>query len=78
MKAKLDENLSPLFKRILAAAGIDVATALEEGLGGVRDEDMARAARSESRVIFTLDRGFGDIRRVPARYSSRYCRPAAK
>jgi predicted nuclease of predicted toxin-antitoxin system len=37
----------------------------DEGLGGVSDPAVARAATDDGRLIITLDRGFGDIQLYP-------------
>jgi len=62
---KTDENLPETAATLLRAAGHDVTTALEEGLGGVADPRVAAACRTERRALLTLDRGLGDIRAYP-------------
>lgn len=42
---------------------LDVQTAFEEDLLHCDDEKIARVARSESRLIFTLDLDFSDVRK---------------
>lgn len=65
MKLKLDESL-PLDARAAAeAAGHEVASVVDEGLGGASDPDVLQAAVHEDRLLVTLDRGFGDVRRYP-------------
>jgi predicted nuclease of predicted toxin-antitoxin system len=64
-KLKTDENLPESAAALLRAGGHDVMTALEEGLGGVGDERVAKLCRSEERALVTLDRGLGDIRTYP-------------
>ena len=49
----------------LEALGHEVETVLDEELGGAPDRDVLEAAIRESRLLITLDRGFGDIRRYP-------------
>ena len=65
MKFKLDENLPEDGVKILANAGHDTATALEEQLGGKHDSKIAYVCKIEQRALITLDTGFGDIRRYP-------------
>ena len=38
---------------------------LDENLGGAADREIAVRCREESRVLVTLDAGFGDISRYP-------------
>ncbi len=40
-------------------------TVHSEGLSGSKDSKIAEAARADGRVIFTLDKGFADIRAYP-------------
>jgi predicted nuclease of predicted toxin-antitoxin system len=65
VKIKLDENLSKYRKPELIECGHDVSTALDEGLLGKSDSEVANAAKSEDRFVFTLDHGFADIRKFP-------------
>ena len=65
MKIKIDENLSRHLKDPLAQLGHDVSTALEEGLVGTVDIEIGAAAKSEDRMIFTLDLDFADLRKFP-------------
>lgn len=65
MKIKLDENLSRHLKVSLTACGHDVETVADEGLLSQADFAIARAAKAENRVIFTLDSDFADVRRFP-------------
>jgi len=60
-----DENLSGSGAALLRAAGHDVTTVLEQGLGGVTDPRLAAICRTERRALVTLDRGLGDIRAYP-------------
>lgn len=64
-KIKTDENLPDSAAVLLRVAGHDVVTALEEGLGGAPDPDVAAACHKEARALVTLDRGLGDIRAYP-------------
>lgn len=65
MKIKLDENLSRHLKDLLSQLGHDAATALEEGLLGKIDMEIGAVAKSEERMIFTLDLDFADLRKFP-------------
>ena len=65
MRFKLDENLHPETVTILAEAGHDAVTVIEQGLRGRPDPDIARICREEGRVLITLDKDFADIRTYP-------------
>ena len=65
MKLKLDESLSRHLKQVVAAIGHDVTTADDEGLLSQPDEVVFAAARSEGRMLLTLDLDFADIRKYP-------------
>ena len=65
MKFKLDENLPADAAKVLAAAGHDVATALQENLGGQPDQRIAETCKDEQRVLITLDTDFGNIQLYP-------------
>jgi predicted nuclease of predicted toxin-antitoxin system len=65
VKIKLDENLSRHLKDLLSQLGHDAATALEEGLLGKIDMEIGAVAKSEDRMIFTLDLDFADLRKFP-------------
>jgi predicted nuclease of predicted toxin-antitoxin system len=71
VKIKLDENLSRQLKVPLSQRGHDVSTALEEGLLGKIDVEVGAAAKSEDRMIFTLDFGFCRPSQVSAGITSR-------
>jgi hypothetical protein len=62
---KTDENLPVSAAALLRSAGHDVTTALDEGLGGMADPQIAKVCRDEGRALLTLDRGLGDIRVYP-------------
>jgi predicted nuclease of predicted toxin-antitoxin system len=49
----------------LAKLGLDADTVVDEGLRGSTDADVLAAARAEERMVFTLDRGFGNIKTYP-------------
>ncbi len=65
MKLKLDENLPRDLADDLAAGGLDIDTVVDEGLGGAADEAVVEAATADDRILLTLDRGVGDLRRFP-------------
>ena len=58
MKIKLDQNLSRHLSEVLAALNHDVDTVFDEGLTGVDDDTVLQAARSQDRILFTLDTDF--------------------
>lgn len=65
MKVKVDENLPLSVAELLRERGVDAHTVHEEDLAGTTDPDLLDVMRLEDRMILTLDRGFGDIRRYP-------------
>ena len=65
MKVKLDENLPQSARDALVAAGHEVDTVTEEGLTGAPDPQVVQAATDAGRLLISLDRGLGDIRRYP-------------
>jgi len=58
----LDEGLSFRLKGALQELGHDVDTVIDEGLEGVSDAILARRASHDGRMLFTLDKGLGNIR----------------
>lgn len=62
MRVKLDENLPADAAVLLADLGHDVETVAGEGLTGADDAAVLAAATTERRLLFSLDRGLGDIR----------------
>jgi predicted nuclease of predicted toxin-antitoxin system len=65
VKLKLDENLPAALEAFLSRAGHDVDTIEREGLSGAIDPDVVRAATAEDRVLFTFDRGLGNVLEYP-------------
>jgi predicted nuclease of predicted toxin-antitoxin system len=65
VRFKIDENLPPELADLLSAEGHDVASVLEEKLGGASDATLAQHCRAEERALVTLDVGFADIRSYP-------------
>ena len=62
---KTDENLPIDAAALLRQAGLDVATVLDERLGGHADADILRVCRSEGRALITLDVDFANIDAYP-------------
>ncbi|CUU34901.1 MAG: DUF5615 family PIN-like protein [Armatimonadetes bacterium] len=67
MRFKIDENLPIELAQQLRAAGYDAETVAGEGLAGKPDEVIFEVCQQEGRILLTLDRGFGDIRRYGTR-----------
>jgi predicted nuclease of predicted toxin-antitoxin system len=65
MQFKIDENLPVECVQRLQAAGYAAETVAAEGLAGQPDAVVFAFCQHEQRVLVTLDRGFGDIRRYP-------------
>jgi len=65
MKLKIDENLSRHLKGLLSCLGHDVVSAADEGLLSRPDTVIAAAARSEGRLLLTLDVEFGNLTKYP-------------
>lgn len=65
MRLKLDENLPHDLAMALRRHGHDVHTVVEEHLAGESDPVVVAAATDEDRMLLTLDRGIGDLRRYP-------------
>jgi predicted nuclease of predicted toxin-antitoxin system len=65
VRVKVDENVPVVVVQDLRDRGIDAHTVSEEDLTGTPDSDLVEIATKENRMVFTLDRGFGDIRLHP-------------
>ena len=65
LSLKTDENLPLDARMFIEDRGHEVQTALEEGLGGSPDHELAERCREEFRILVTLDRTFADIRTYP-------------
>ncbi len=65
MKFKTDENLPIEVAITLREARFDAETVLDEALSGTADEILAAHARSEARVLVTLDLDFANIQAYP-------------
>lgn len=76
MNVKIDENLARAHRRILEAAGHDVADVHDERLAGASDDVLWSHVCAEGRFLVTLDADFSDVRmfgcslRGPIRASS--------
>jgi predicted nuclease of predicted toxin-antitoxin system len=62
VKIKLDENLASAHRRLLEAAGHDVADVHDENLAGASDDLLWSHASAEGRFLITLDTDFSDLR----------------
>lgn len=65
MRAKLDESMPNEAADAIRSVGWECATVHDEHLGGAADIQIARACRTEGRVLFTIDLDFADIRAYP-------------
>lgn len=65
MKFKIDENLPSELALDLRAAGHDAETVPEEALAGFLDPPILEKARSEGRILVTMDKGIADVRVYP-------------
>jgi hypothetical protein len=65
VKLKLDENIDPRAKEILAQHGHQVFTVAEEGLSGASDAVIAEAVLREGMCLVTLDLGFANVLKYP-------------
>jgi predicted nuclease of predicted toxin-antitoxin system len=61
LKIKIDENLPLESADVFRVAGFDAHTVGDESLSGVDDPLLAEHARSEGRVLVTLDLGFANV-----------------
>jgi predicted nuclease of predicted toxin-antitoxin system len=69
MKLKLDENLGQRGRKILAAAGHDVATVATQSLESAEDSKLIERCRREKRALVSLDLDFANALRFhPSRF----------
>ncbi len=64
-KFKVDENMPIEAAHILAQAGHDAVSVLDQRLGGQPEPSVAMICQQEARAIVTLDLDFADIRSYP-------------
>jgi predicted nuclease of predicted toxin-antitoxin system len=64
MKIKLDHNLSRHLRDALGKFGHDVDTAFDEGLAGATDKEVLHEASEQSRILFTLDADFLNLKHI--------------
>ena len=62
MRVKVDEDLPKAAVQMLRNRGYEVASVVEQGLGGLKDPPLWQAIQAEQRFLVTADKGFGDIR----------------
>jgi predicted nuclease of predicted toxin-antitoxin system len=65
MRVKVDEDLPKAATEALRQRGYDVASVVEQGMGGVKDPTLWQAVQAEGRFLVTADKGFADIRFYP-------------
>jgi predicted nuclease of predicted toxin-antitoxin system len=65
LKFKIDENLPSEFAAILQGAGFEADTVADEDLSGAADALLAQHARTNQRVLITLDMDFANIQSYP-------------
>jgi predicted nuclease of predicted toxin-antitoxin system len=69
VKLKLDENLGRRGREILAAAGHDVCTVMDQLLTGAEDRTLIERCREEGRCLVSLDLDFANpLTFLPSRY----------
>ena len=62
MRIKVDKDLPKPAVQILRDQGYEVASVVEQGMGGLKDPSLWRAVQAERRFLVTADKGFADIR----------------
>ncbi len=65
MKIKLDENISRHLKFVIIQKGHECVTAEDEGLLSKTDVEVGAVAKTEGRMLFTLDLEFANLRKFP-------------
>ncbi len=65
VRFKLDENLPEVLASLLAEAGHDVATVLQEELSGCDDRKLFELCQREGRALVTLDLDFANPLNFP-------------
>jgi predicted nuclease of predicted toxin-antitoxin system len=64
-QVKIDEHLPIEFAGVLAEAGHDAATVIDEGHKGSKDPPLLERCVQEGRALMTLDLDFADVRSYP-------------
>jgi len=64
MRVKVDEDLPKAAVQMLRNRGYEVASVVDQGLGGLKDPPLWQAIQAEQRFLVTADKGFGDRRFV--------------
>jgi predicted nuclease of predicted toxin-antitoxin system len=62
---KFDEDLSPMVAEPVRKAGFTVATVVDHGWSGLKDEELWSRVVAEGFFFVTADKGFADIRSRP-------------
>lgn len=57
----LDANISPETAIFLRSFSFNVKSLIEDGLGDIEDEEVAKIARKEKRTLVTFDLDFGEM-----------------
>ncbi|HEX7809191.1 MAG TPA: DUF5615 family PIN-like protein [Thermoanaerobaculia bacterium] len=70
MRFKTDENLPEELAQLLRDTGWDALSVIQQKLGGTADQRLAEICAAESRILVTLDLGFGNIKAYPPRAQS--------
>jgi len=65
LKFKVDENLPTEAAELLASAGHDAVTVMDQRMVGQPDTNIAMVCQREGRAVVTLDLDFADIRAYP-------------
>lgn len=65
MTFKTDENLPIEAANVLRESGFEAETIWDESLSGSDDQTLASRARTEGRILLTLDLDFANIRAYP-------------
>jgi predicted nuclease of predicted toxin-antitoxin system len=68
VRIKVDENIGRSGIRL--QDGHDVMTVREQQLVGAADEELFKACVAEHRILITMDRDFGHVRRFPPTQSA--------
>jgi predicted nuclease of predicted toxin-antitoxin system len=65
LKYLVDEDISPKTSNFLSNLGYDIKHLREVNLKGSRDEEVMRFAKSENRILITMDADFANISIYP-------------